>query len=383
MPGQNNDGFSYSYQNEVRDVDEDWSEIVAEAPYFSSLVQDGSMAEATKHEWNEGQFTAVKQTATNSVDGSNTTEFSDVSGLSVGDVMRRTASTGATIEEMVTILSISAPTVTFTRGYGGVSQDVISDGQIFIRAFRPRLQKTESETGTAWEPGVNFNYTQIFDTEAEVAKTARAVRQYGIDDALNLAVRDSLVTLNRDWNNALLYGLPIAPSTGVAAAMGGLRYMVNTFGIVDTSGGAVSRDLLNDGFEQLFLSGGEGAQLGIVCSTNQARHVSSFNLDATGNSRTVREGNDRLTGNRIEAVFSDIPGRGGFEATMVVDPNMPKDEIYMVDFSKIERNPLRTFEDVDATPKGADFFRRRILGEMTTSFKDANSSTVVFKGLDL
>jgi hypothetical protein len=83
----------------------------------------------------------------------------------------------------------------------------------------------------------------------------------------------------------------------------------------------------------------------------------------------------------IDKFYADLPVQQGFSANVIVDPNMPKDQLLILNLSDLEINFITPFGDADATPNGADYAARRILGEMTLTMKNGTKTHALATGL--
>jgi hypothetical protein len=93
------------------------------------------------------------------------------------------------------------------------------------------------------------------------------------------------------------------------------------------------------------------------------------------------ERTDTTTGNYVTTFLSDQ----GDVMTIVADRNMDKDKVALLDPTKVALVPLqnRQFQDKDATPAGADYVARRIIGEYTLQVKNAAESHAYIYGLTM
>ncbi len=104
--------------------------------------------------------------------------------------------------------------------------------------------------------------------------------------------------------------------------------------------------------EQVYLRGGSANT--ILTNTAGARQISKLAKDTIRTERT-----DTVTGHRVSTFVSDMVGGG--EATVIVDPNFPKNKIALFDRNILSLHPLseRSVYDEDATVPGADFVARQ------------------------
>lgn len=114
----------------------------------------------------------------------------------------------------------------------------------------------------------------------------------------------------------------------------------------------------------------------ILTNTAGARQISKFASDTIRTERT-----DTATGHKIQTFVSDIVG--GSVATVIVDPNFPKNKIAMFDRSILSINPLngRGVHDEDASIAGADFVARQIRGEYGVTVKNAGEKIAILENI--
>ena len=92
---------------------------------------------------------------------------------------------------------------------------------------------------------------------------------------------------------------------------------------------------------------------------------------------------DTSFGGYISRFVGDLPVQSSFVAEVIVDPEFPKDQIKIVDLNSIEWAWLREMTDKDATPQGADFVARRVIGEATLRIRNGKKSIGTALGLDV
>lgn len=367
--------YSYSYQNLKRDLSDVITTSILAAPVFLSIVPIRGEATNTKHEWLQDKLQPQQSTAATTINSS-ATAFDVAAGtgvvFKVGDIIVNTAT-----DERLKITGISTDTLTVVRGVGGTAAAVTTADKIKLVA-RPKLQGTQPGDDAGQQPTPEYNYTQIYDRTAVVTKTAQAVLQYGIDNALDYQVKIQMDALAREMNMNAIYGIRQAPSAGVPGMSGGLLSFLDQAGgnAVDAAGGALTKTMLNDALEAAFNSG--AGELVIVTSPHQARKITGLDTYY----RTTRS--DTTTGFAVMEYMGDIAGANQ-ASKIVVDPNYPTKRIDFVDPSRLALVPLRgrAMSDEDATPNGADYVSRRVLGEYTLEVKNALQAHAVVKNLAL
>lgn len=387
--------MSYDYQLNVRDLSNAFIEIVKKIPVLAALVGaplmglDGQplMATNTKHEWLEDVMTPQEWTVNNtrSTSGGTLVLVSTV-GIKAGMVLGFESAAGAskTVQLIVTTTP-SSPTDVAVAVYGSSTDVQLVATDVVKLISIPKAESTDPDPTDGYEPTPEYNYTQIFDRTAKVSATAEMVKKYGIGSALNYQVAKKLKELAYELNNSIIYGRRVqrtGTTPGTTGSMGGLLYFLEAASgnEVDASGNDLSQGILNDGFELGMANGADNMRT-LLCNVNQARKISAFNTSGT-NPLIMRD--EKTAGSFVMQFVSDIPvGSNGMISQIVVEPNFPKDKIALIDTSKVGIVPLRGFTDKDATPNGADYYARRVLGELTMEVKNAANSHVILSNVKL
>lgn len=385
--------MSYEYQNEVRDLSDAFTLVVQKNPILASLVGspliglDGQPLFATnrKHEWLEDVVSPQSWTVngTRAIGGAALTLVS-TSGLKTGMVLAFEGANGASKTVQLIVTAVTNTTTAAVAVYSdGTDVELVATDVVKLVAH-PKGESTEADATDGYEPTTAYNNTQIFDRTAQVSETAEVVKKYGIASALSYQVERKLWELTYEIANSVIYGRRVTRDASHAGSMGGILYFLEKAlgNKVDASGADLSPTLLNDAFE---LGYGNGADnmTAILCSPVQARKISAFNV--AGNNPIIMR-DEKTAGSYVQQFVGDLPvGNGGMISRVIVEQNFPKDKVALLDLSKIGIMPLtdRQFKDKDATPNGADYMARRVIGEYTMEFKNAATNHVLLTGLKL
>lgn len=382
---------SYEFQNTVRDLSDDFNTLVHEYPtLISRILNLNKKATHTKHEYLEDYLgSTASAVAGFDTDGTGTgVEVADTAAFKAGDIIRFEKATGASVTEMAKIASIDSGTqLTLSRTYGGTAASTLVIGDIAKLVSRPKGENTDSTTGTSREPGKNYNYTEIFDDEAQISSTAANIRQYGFESFetwMNYQVEMKMIDIMKRMDSATVYGRRVERSAGQNGTMGGIMQFLEN-GNETAVGGALTSSVINDLLEDIFEDGGYSNNFAILCNSNQARKISQFNKAGVANSPVITSQDDRKYGGYIQKFIGDLPVANGFEADIVISSIFPKDQIAIVDLNGIELIPLgdRAFIDKDSTQNGGDYFRRRLISEMTLEVKNGTRSHAKATGLTI
>jgi len=380
---------SYDYQNIVRDIQEQFEQLKQSFPTFLSLVPIVGEATNTKVEWLEDTLTPTQTTiASFDTDGDGTgINVASTAGIQVGSILRFTTSADVSRTEQVQVASVdSATDLTVVRDYGGTTGVTLVVGDKVFLVSTPRGEKTDPIEENGQEPDPEYNYMQIFDAVATVSKTAEQVKMHGIASALDYQVAVKLIQIMRAINSACIYGRRVARSSSQKGTMGGvLQYISASGGNIETTGGAVSPTIINNMMEMIFEDGGFSNSYVLMCAENQARKISAFNT--TGDNPRLTEMRKQIMtyGQYISKFIGDLPVQTGFTADIVVDANFPKDQLAVLDMNRIEIVPLsgRGMQDSDATLPGGDYYKRRILTELSLRVKNGKQAHAIATGLDV
>ena len=370
---------TYSFQNLRRDLSEVFATIVAGSPTFISKIPIVGQARHYKHEWVEDVIQPTEDALDGAILDSDTTiTVDDGSKFKVGMIIGFVG-----YDEQMKITAISGNDLTVTRGYGGTTAVAMDDDTVVRILYIPAAEGSEPGDDNWEEPGTEYNYTQIFTRTIRVSNTARNSRHLVFEDLIDRGVRDGLIQLEMEMNHAAIYGRRYADTSdpSVPRTLGGVIYFIdqpdgNTH---DASGAELTTTMMNDILEEIAKDGGQPNL--ILVGTKQARKISSFNL-TSGSAPIVRT---RMTDSRTcSAVYEFVGGLPlGMIETIVVDVNFPDDKVMFLDSRKLALVPMenRGLSDFDATPTGADFTARRILGEYTLEVRNAKQAHGLIKNL--
>jgi hypothetical protein len=362
--GQN---FSYSFQNQIRDLSGLIHMTILNMPVFLSLVPiAATVAKNHKHEWLEDQLTPQQDTtAASALVGDGTLTVTTQGSYKVGDLWVNTST-----DERFLVTSVAANPITITRGVGSTAV-AMANGDKLRLVSRPQDEGSDPSPSVGHEAAPVFNYTQIFDRTALVTESALATSMYGIDDLMEREVMLKADEIAREMNMTSIWGVK-NQRTGTGAAqkgrMDGLFAFLDQAGAnrIDAAGGVLAKTMLNDALEKAFLNG--AGKLVAICGTKQARAITATD----SNYRIMRE--DTTNGKRILEYQGDMAGNNTTPAAIVVEPSYSAKRVDFVDVSRIQLVPMRPLEDKDATPPGSDYASRRLLGEYTLEVKNAKQA---------
>ena len=353
---------SFEFNFPVNSLLTQFNTIIQASPRLIGLVPTGEAMVDTVTEWQDMILSETKWTLTAVNAADNTATIFDVAstaGLAVGMVVKFESSTGQTRAGLGIISAINANGTQFTivRNHAGTTLAVLSVGDKF-RIFNPRQQGSSPIIGVNKQPTSTKNYSQIFDATIKLSKTALAVGREGNYNTMQAQVNIALAQLAWQQEQAMLYGWALAPSEGVAGIMGGLEYYMQN-GNVESTGGAISATIINNALAMIHDKAGQfNPNIVLLGNVNQAQRLSAFNTSGS-NPLSTRVASDTSTGTYVNRFVSNIDGS---QFTFITDRNMPKDQIWAVDLSAVERCYLRPMV-TEEVPTDTDAVIYRILME--------------------
>lgn len=367
-------GLSFNIDQD-RNVSSAFEQMIKMRPTLLSLIGIGQPATQTKDEWAQDSIAPTSTTIT--AINVNVFTLASATGIEVGSILRFASSADVTRTEQVKVTAVNGNDVTCARNYGGTSTGTLAVSDKVFLVSKPIGEATDASAKNASNPDLDYNFTEIFEDGAQVSLTTAKVKHLSLSDALTYEESNALSRIAYRVNSAIMHGRRVQRTQSENGSMGGfLQFMEG--GQIDTTGGAISKAILNNMLEAVFNQGGYSNNYAIVCNTNQARRISAFNT--SGNNPVVTQA-DKTTGGYVQQFIGDLPVMGGFTANVVVDPTFAKDQIALLDLNKIELAFLRDPTFKDATLPGGDYLRTRFIQEVTLRVKDGTRAHALAKGL--
>jgi len=387
--------LSTDYNNLVRDLSDVFELVLQRIPVIGSLIGQagigGRVATNTKYEWLE-DVSAQREFVVDTIRplAGVTLSVTNITGLKLGTVLGLKSAAGQprSVQLVVTAINVGLNDATVAI-FGGTTDVQIEVNDVAFIVAIPKEEKSLADPAAGFEPTVEFNHTQIFDRTACVSGTAQSSAMYGINPLANgqtieYQVQKQMIDMAYEINNSVIYGVRtqrVGTGIGQRGSMGGILDHLNRGAGNKVNGAAanVSPTLINNAYELATGNGADGLDW-IICNTNQARKISAFNQL---NTRLQRQ--DTQTGQYVLEFVSDLPVEGGLISKILVDRNWPKDQIAIVDSSKINLVPMinRGMIEMDATTPGEDGIKRRLLSEWTLEMKNKSESHVLLQNLAL
>ena len=367
---------SYDLNNRVRDVNEAFELILSDPYSLTSLFPLIGGVTNTKHEWLEDSLDQTKSditALTTDGDGKSFVVTSNV-GFEVGSIIRFESATGQGYTEQAQVASINVDGVTMVipRDYASSTGVALQVGDFIILLSTPKLEHSLTGSGTIHQVVATFNYTEIFDEHAELSGTAMSSDTYDNYNKLVKQEAISMLKIKRKIANAIMHGRKVIRTSSVQGTMGGLIQYIVAGGNTSAVGAAISETVLNNAFEAILQKGGaSGSDLAMIVPANQARRITALNISASNPVITKTDSPSQRLGNFVTTFVSSLPVLNGLGARIMIDYTMPKDQIILVDTSKVSLRQMRAMTSKDATVNGEDGQRTRLLTEMTLEIKNA------------
>ncbi len=288
--------------------------------------------------------------------------------------------TSATVKHYVTSVT-NATTAAVTLHPGTVDENLAIGAVVYLNST-PIQQNSNIDTSVNFEGVMDYNYTQIFRRDFNVARTTQQVANYSIDDQIAKQEMYNLKQLEYQINRATISGERVAPTgtaIGTRGEMGGLFTFLRdgTGNKLDASGGALSPDLINDAAEIGLANGADGMAV-MVCHPTQRRTISTFNDNII---RATREaagtGIGQIAGGSVDIYETDQ----GLRLVIVADRAVAQDQLAIVDPSRIQYATMEGFTSEIYKVQGNDGINGTILGEITLEVRNPDDAHVLIEDL--
>jgi hypothetical protein len=371
----------------VRDVDDFLSLIFANSPVMQHIPFLGERAKQHKHEW----FDELVEQKTSTLTANITAHAASATGLtiSVADGTVFLAGDQVIVDTLspiykITSISTNDLTVSEIRGVALASDAGNTQKIRFTRAQNEITEYGTTEGADHGDP--DYNYTQIFRKDVEVSRHLQEVTQMnmlyptGTPDEFTIALDRRLKDIAWQLENAVKFGVRAQrTSSSVPGFMGGIRsYIDVSGGNVVTSSGTLTLDNLNEAVELIYDKMNAFNNLVIVMHQKQNKVL------ATLDSNAIRYNDPQPTrqvGFNVASYIPDISGSNGIP--ILVDPNMPTNEIWFIDKSRLGlmalgNSNIALFREPQP---GRTSFMAYIYGELTFRIRNPKQAFAIIKGL--
>lgn len=347
-------GFGYGVSSGNNDAQNEALDISSmldilrptDVPLLKLVGRDSLRKNCTqvKHEWLEDAVPG-QSTTTTDTDLNNTSTGVVVLTVSAGeglkfrgatndydgpqDIVRISSTAG---EELARVTASASTTVSVERGYASWSTPVDHTGYTktitIIGSAQVQGIATPGESRSTTKSNL-YNYTQIFEDTLKANATVQSTDKWLSMDEMDLERQNLMEIMGLKFERTLLFGKKQAPANQDPGTMDGIRARLST-NVYDKAGAALLQSHLEDALEAIWQAGGDGEVYGFVNSI-QKRRINTF-LDAYRQAHY----SDTVLGTtvqRFEADFGTI--------NLVLDRQMPQNEVLLLSPSKIGFGPLR------------------------------------------
>ncbi|QCY64997.1 SU10 major capsid protein [Bacillus thuringiensis] len=314
-----------------------------------NLLGFGQAVTAVEHIWfedemfaQEAKTTAAAEAAATSITVDSAEAFRPLLVVKAGD-------------ELMLVTKVEDNKITVTRGYAGTTAGDVAEGDVIEAMFVEGVEGADARDARYKPRKRVSNITQIFDESVELTGTAMAVAQHGVDNEYEKEKQKKQVELALQLEKAVING--IRYEQGQKRMMRGIRSFIESN--VQNVGGLKLRDEhLVNAFRAIFEKGGfnAGGNYKIIVGATQKIAISNFDKAQI---RLSRQENTR--GQVVDHYVSDFGA-----AEIVLNNNLPANEILIVDANRITIRPLVTREfSHEFLGKKGDYMKGMLVGEYT------------------
>lgn len=365
---------TYSLTNKARDLSSAMNTVIAGKGRFLSRFKSASPATNHKHEWLEDQIKGRGFTVTAYASGKATLSAADFLRVKVGT--RFTVAGHPVVFKVATLEEASKKiTATVVAANGDTAKTALAAGDICRIVGTPVRENSREGDGeyTRRTVGSAYNHTQIIRKDLGISNSALATKT--IDQVENSIARQTefaLQEIDRDMNRQAIWGIRTErdEANDVFGEAGGL-YNFATALSVDASGGRLTSKLVNDAVMKVTEEGGNPTAL--YCTPDQARVLAN---EYKNNITVMRD--DKARGVYVAVVVNEANGQN---IEIIGDPDFNDADAWLCDDDCFALSWMRPVGDTDSTPPDADGISRKMVGEFTLEFHNANQRCCRIKGL--
>lgn len=365
---------TYSLTNKARDLSSAMNTVIAGKGRFLSRFKSASPATNHKHEWLEDQIKGRGFTVTAYASGKATLSAADFLRVKVGT--RFTVAGHPVVFKVATLEEADKKiTASVVAANGDTAKTALAAGDICRIVGTPVRENSREGDGeyTRRTVGSAYNHTQIIRKDLGISNSALATKT--IDQVENSIARQTefaLQEIDRDMNRQAIWGIRTErdEANDVFGEAGGL-YNFATALSVDASGGRLTSKLVNDAVMKVTEEGGNPTAL--YCTPDQARVLAN---EYKNNITVMRD--DKARGVYVAVVVNEANGQN---IEIIGDPDFNDADAWLCDDDCFALSWMRPVGDTDSTPPDADGISRKMVGEFTLEFHNANQRCCRIKNL--
>jgi len=356
---------TYSLTNKERDLSSAMNTVIAGKGTFLSRFKSAVQAINHKHEWLEDQIKGRGFTVTAYASGKATLSSGDFLKVKVGT---RFTVNGHPVVFKITALDTTAGKITaeVAAANGDAAKTALAANDVCRIIGAPVKENSREGDGdyTRRTVGSAHNFTQIVRKDLGISNSALATKT--IDQVENSIARQTefaLQEIDRDMNRQAIWGIRTErdEANDVFGEAGGLYAFAAALS-VDASGGRLNSKMVNDAAMKIIEEGGNPTTL--YCTPDQARVLAN---EYKNNITVMRD--DKARGVYVAVVVNESNGQN---IAIVGDPDFNDADAWLCDDDCFAISWMRPVGDTDSTKPDADGISRKMVGEFTLEFHNAN-----------
>ena len=299
-----------------------------DTPFLDFIGNPSTPANNIKYEWlTEASNAKSDPLATTVNDSLTTIVATDGTKFKAGMIIRIG-------DELMLVDSIATHTLTVNaRGYGDSTAAAHTAADTIHIVAWPALEGEDAPASRETSRTRVYNYTQIFDATVSISESEKNVNQIGIANEYEHQKALRLRELNQDLETAVFtsswHSTTPQGSTTVRRTMQGMMYYFST-NATNASAATLGKDNFTGWARTAWSNGARNMNL-ITCNAFQKSKFDDFITSAR------RYGpSDELMKLKLDIVETSF---GDFN--VMLNHNMPDDEIWLLDTSLIQVKPLK------------------------------------------
>lgn len=369
---------------------------------FLEVMGAGGSIDQQRHEWISlaapVQSVTIENTTETTIDGSADASnvyievsVADAAALKPGtllqNITRATPIGTYQRNEIMEVTAVTAATgvVTVARDAGafnsGTGSAVHAVGDVLRILYAPTQEGSvaSADPNTYSADSILENYTAIETMLMQLTGSQKARSMEVVDSEVERQWARELINLKNRRVSKFLYGYNSSTAVGsdtvIRNSKGILDFMVDNIvsanPLVDYTSTALTYDVINALFIKLFNNGADPSEpYKIVTSATTKDVISAWDADKV---RTTID--NQQVGRELTMFKSSL----GFMAEIIAEPMVQKNDIFIINPSKVMPQTFRPFENQEwgkgtPAPNGDDMWYRRTIGEETLQVIDPGTA---------
>lgn len=262
-------------------------------------------------------------------------DYTAADSVAAGDIVRLWDGNGS---ELAIVTAVTSTTIDLDRSQLGTTpvSHTTSCNITIIGTLQPQGLTSVGASRTTTKTPL-FNYTQIFEDSFRASATQRSSRKYTANNDRARELSKVMDLMGVQLERTMIFGQKqkpaptVASQQGPAGAMGGIHSFLSS-NVYDKNGAVLTQTMLEDALQDVWEAGAKSSHL--FCNATQKRRINTF-LDPY---RRTDYSDTRL-GSFVDAFDTDFGS-----VVVVLDRQMPTDEVLIIDASRIKFGPLNANE---------------------------------------